>query len=189
MSKRMARVLEMLCFCFALLASCSAQKAGSGPAPDTAKSGSARPRIFQPGQAPQLVISSDPSVQITAASFRVASGEEIEGMERTLEKYAAAFENLSLPEVRQVWPTLDRQHEAAFKKVFAAFRENHWTRNMGLECAPPKVTGETATADCFETLTYGKTKSKLQQAGPTRVSILLKGQSSDWVVTNMKGAN
>jgi len=198
MAGRMARVLEVLCFCFALIGSGSAQKMSSspGPVPDSVnhntKIGGNRPRIFQQGQgaqSPQLVVSGKVSAQITAASFRPASSEELEGMEQTLEKYAAAFENLSLPEVRQVWPALDRQHEKALKEVFAAFRETAWTRSLGLECAAPKVTGEIASVECLETLTYGKAKGKLQEAGPTRIAVLLKGEASKWVVADMKGAN
>jgi hypothetical protein len=192
MSKGMARALEMWCFCLVLIGSCSAQQVSSvpGPVPDVANS--VRPRIIQRGQgtqSAQLVVSEKLNGQITSASFRPASSEELEGMEQTLEKYTTAFENLSLPEVRQVWPALDPPHEAAFKKVFAAFRETAWTRRLGLECAAPKVTGETASVECSETLTYGKAKAKLQQVGPTRVAILLKGQSSEWVVADMKGAN
>jgi hypothetical protein len=196
MSKGMARAIEALCFCLVLIGSCGAQNgsSGAGPVPDVAsnKGVDVRPRIFQRGQSnqsAQLVLSGKASAQITTASFRPASSEELEGMEQTLEKYAAAFEKLSLPEVRQVWPALDRQHEKAFKEVFAAFRETAWTRRLGLECAAPKVTGETASVECIETLIYGKPKGKLQQAGPTRVAILLKGQSGNWVVADMKGTN
>jgi hypothetical protein len=175
---------------------CSGQKGSSDPSSvvdlSNNRSVSIRPRIFQRGletQSPQLVISSRLAGEITAAGFRLASSEEVEGMEQTLERYSAAFDRLSLPEVRQVWPSLDRQHEKAFKSVFAAFRETAWSRSLGLECAAPKVTGETASVECLETLTYGKPKGKSKQAGPNRIAILLKGQSSNWVIADMKGAN
>lgn len=115
--------------------------------------------------------------------------EELTEMEQTLEKYAAAFESLSLPQVRQVWPGLDLEHETAFKKVFAAFRETAWTRSLALECAAPQVSGETANVECLQTLNYGKPKGKSKEVGPSRVAILLRGQSSNWVVADMKGAN
>jgi len=191
MFKQIMRSLEVVCFCAILTGVGKAQlglvstgSAGGG------NSNVARPRIFQtgPAQSPQLVTSGNPGAEITSASFRFASSEELEGMEKTLEKYTSAFENLSLPEIREVWPNLDRQHEAAFKKVFNAFRETAWTRNLSLECAAPKVTGETANVECLETLTYGKPKGKMQQAGPTRVAISLKGESSNWVVADMRGA-
>lgn len=193
MAKGMVRLLEVMCFCWALIGWCSAQKISSAPEPvPEMASNNNRHRIFQRGQGSQsfqLAVSSEHSAQVTPASFRVASGEELEGMEQTLEKYTAAFENLSLSEVCQVWPGLDREHETAFKKVFVAFREAAWTRSLGLECAAPKVTGETASVECLETLTYGKAKGKSKEVGPTRVAILMKGQSSNWVVADMKGAN
>jgi len=196
MSKGMARGLEVLSFCLVFIVSCSAQDSSSGPsvAPDLSgnKEVSFHARIFQSSQGiqpVQLVISGKVSGQVTDASYRPASSEELEGMEKTLEKYTAAFENLSLPEVRQVWPALDRQHEKALKEVFAAFRGTAWTRNLALECSAPRVNGEVASVECLETLIYGKPKGKLQQAGPTRVAILLKGQSSNWVVADMKGSH
>lgn len=196
MSKGTARVLEMMFFCLVLIVSCSAQNSNSGPSPVSDLAGnkgvSVHARIFQSrqgSQSAQLVVSGKLSGQVTSASFRPASSEELEGMEKTLEKYTVAFEDLSLPEVRQVWPALDRQHEKALKDVFATFRGTAWTRNLALECSAPKVSGEVASVECLETLIYGKPKGKLQQAGPTRVAIQLKGQSSNWVVADMKGAN
>ena len=129
-----------------------------------------------------------PGAQLDGAGYRPASAEEIDAMEQTLEKYVAAFENLSLPQVRQVWPNLDHQHEAAFKKVFSAFKDSSWTRQLGLECANPRVTGDTANVECQETLSYGPAKGKAKQVGPARVAILMKGQSSNWVVADMKGS-
>ena len=191
MKLSISRTLEALCFCLVLISFCSAQNVSSDRGPVITNNGT-RPRIFQRSQGSQsfqLAVSNEHAGQVTAASFRIASGEELEGMEQTLEKYTAAFENLSLPEIRQVWPGLDREHEAAFKKVFAAFQETKWTRNLGLECAAPKVTGETASVECLETLKYGKAKGKSKEVGPTRVAIVLKGRSSNWVVADMKGAN
>lgn len=191
MTSRIVRILEILCFSFVLIGSCSGQNA-SPVAAQVAANDAPRPRIFQRGQGPkslQLAVSNEHAGQVTAASFRVASSEEVEGMEQTLERYTTAFEHLSLPEIRQVWPGLDREHETAFKKVFAAFQETKWTRSLGMECAAPKVTGEMASVECLETLTYGKPKSKSKEVGPTRVAIVLKGQSSNWVVADMKGAN
>jgi hypothetical protein len=118
----------------------------------------------------------------------MASSEEIEGMELILEKYEGAFESLSLPQVRQIWPALDRQHEDAFKRVFEAFRQTSWTRSLSLECATPKVTAGTANVECRQTLRYGTAKGKPKELGPVRVAILLRKQSGGWVVADMKGS-
>jgi hypothetical protein len=187
----MVRACNVLFVCAVLAAACSAQKLSSNPASGANSAETPRPAIFQHGAGAAEVVASSAmsSPQLDAAGYRVASDEEIDGMEQTLEKYVAAFENLSLPQVRQVWPGLDRQHEAAFKKVFASFRETSWTRRLGLECAMPKVNGDAANVECRETLAYGPAKGKVQEMGPARVAILLKGQAGSWVVADMKGAN
>jgi hypothetical protein len=176
--------LRVLYFCGILAAVCTAQN----PASDSVANAGGRPRVFPRGQSAQIVSSSNmPTAQLNAARFRLASGEEIEGMELTLEKYESAFENLSLPQMREVWPTLDRQHERAFKSVFAGFKETAWTRHMGLECSTPKVIGEAANTDCRETLVYGNAKGKTKEVGPVHVAVLLKRKSNTWVVEDMKG--
>jgi hypothetical protein len=191
MLRQSVRFLEILCF-FAILTAMGNAQLGMDNT-GVARGGNndtARPRIFQSSaiQTPQLVTSGNSSGEVANASFRFASGEELEGMEKTLEKYTSAFENLSLPQIREIWPNLDRQHEAAFKKVFAGFRETGYSRNLSLECAIPKIVGETANLECLETVTYGKPKGKMQQAGPSKVAISLRGESRNWVVTDMKGA-
>jgi len=190
-----ARVWGIVCLCFVLTSFCNAQqKVSAGPALDSnGESAASRSRIFQPNRGPQslqlAVSGKNANAQVSTANYRVASSEEIEGMEQTLEKYQAAFENLSLPQVREIWPALDREHEAALKKVFAAFREASWTRQLQLECLSPRVTADSAHVECLETLTYGAAKGKPQQVGPARVAIVLKKDSSQWVVADMKGGD
>jgi len=129
------------------------------------------------------------SAQVSNASIRVASSDELGGMELTLQKYRAAFDNLSLPQMRQVWPGLDHRREVALKDVFKFLRESSATPNLGLECAPPTVIGDSAKVACRETLAYSDAKGKAKAAKPAMVSISLKkqSQSDNWVVEKMKG--
>jgi hypothetical protein len=173
-----------LCLCGILVGSCVGQKAN----PAAGKSADIRPAIFQRGPlAIQIVESPNASnAQLSTASFHVASNEEIDGMEHTLEQYVTAFESLSIPQVKQVWPDLDQKHTKAFKDVFAVFKGGTAPR-LGLQCAIPKVAADTANVECLETITYTLDKGKSKEAGPARISIQLKGQSSHWVVQDMKG--
>jgi hypothetical protein len=183
-----SRVLRVLYFCAIMAVGCAAQKISPAVNAASTEPVTARPRVFQPPQPAQIVTSAErPAVQLNAANFRIASGEEIEGMELTLEKYESAFENLSLPQVREVWPTLDRQHERAFKNVFAGFKETAWTRHLGLECSIPKVTGEAANVDCRETLVYANAKGKSKEVGPAQIAVLLRRRSNAWVIEDMRG--
>jgi hypothetical protein len=183
MTIRMLRMFEVLCVGMALLGSCAGENGGSGPG--TGMEASSRHQILQRRQGAQP-IQLVPSAQFSATTLRVASSEELDGMEQALETYQAAFENLSLPQVRQVWPTLDRRRETAFKEVFEVFRETSWTRKLGLTCATPMIGGETARVECEETLAYGAVKSKPTELGPERVAIVLRRQSSNWIVEDMK---
>ena len=117
--------------CVALVGSAAAQNMASGSVVGRV----GRPRVFPQGvPSVQVAVSPGTSVaQLSEANFRLASNEETEGMELTLEKYEGAFESLSLQQVRQIWPALDRQHEVAFKNVFEAFRQTSWTRSLRLE--------------------------------------------------------
>ncbi len=176
---------KSLCLCIILVGLSAAQKTN----PAAGSGGDVRPAIFQRGaQGVQIVAS--PSVsqaQLSTASFRLASNDEVDGMEQTLEHYVIAFESLSLPQVKQVWPDLDRQHTKAFKNVFEAFKGAESKPRLGLQCAVPKVAADTANVECLETLIYGVGKGKTKEVGPARVSIQLRGQSSHWVVLDMKG--
>jgi hypothetical protein len=127
------------------------------------------------------------SAQVSNASIRAASGDELSGMETTLEKYRTAFVNLSLPQMRQVWPGLDHRRESALKDVFKFLRESSVAPNLGLECAPPTVIGDSAKIECRETLSYSDAKGKSKVAKPAMVSISLTKRSDDWVVETMKG--
>ena len=129
------------------------------------------------------------SAQVSNASIRAASGDELNGMELTLQQYRIAFDNLSLPQMRQVWPGLDHRRESALKDVFKFLRESSATPSLGLECAPPTVIGDSAKIACRETLAYSDAKGKAKSAKPAMVSISLKkqSQSDNWVVDAMKG--
>jgi hypothetical protein len=179
-----AGTFRTLCLCGLLAGSCVAQKANlaAGAGADV------RPAIFQ--REPQAVKGvASPNVsyaQLAGANFHLASNEEVDGMERTLEQYVVAFESLSLPQVKQVWPDLDQKHSKALKDVFAVFKGAAAPR-LGLQCAVPKVEADTANVECLETVTYHVGKNRVQEAGPAKISIQMKGQASHWVVQDMKG--
>jgi hypothetical protein len=183
MTIKMLRVFEVLSVGMALLGSSVAENAASGSDPST--QGTAHHQILQRAQGSTIQLV--PSSQLSATTSRRVSSEELDGMEQALERYQAVFENLSLMQLRQVWPTLDRRREAAFKEVFEVFRETSWTHKLELTCATPMIGVETTTVECEETLAYGDTNSKPKEVGPDRVAIVLRRQSSNWVVEDMKG--
>jgi hypothetical protein len=183
---RMLHMFEVLSVGVALIGACAAGNASPTSDPGAGTTGSTRHRIFQQEQAPQRIQVSL-SAQLSATPLRVASSDELDGVEQALETYQAAFENLSLPQMRQIWPTLGSRREAAFKEVFEVFRETDWTRKLGLVCATPMIGGETISVECEETLTYGEPKGKPKEVGPNRVAIVLRRQASRWIVEDMKG--
>jgi hypothetical protein len=146
-----------------------------------------RPPIFQSGpHALQEVASPSVSYAQLSGPLHLASNEEVDGMEKALEQYVVAFESLSLPQVKQVWPELDQKHTKALKDVFAVFKGTA-APQLGLACAVPKVSADAAIVECMETVTYHVGKNKIQHAGPAKISIQMKEQSSHWVVQDMKG--
>jgi len=175
--------VKALCLCVLLVGLCAAQKANP-----VAAGSDIRPAIFQRGQAvqPVAVSPSASNAQLSTVNAHIATDEEVNGMEQTLEQYVVAFENLSLPQVKQVWPDLDTKHAKAFKDLFAALKGQPSPR-LGLQCAIPKVSVETANVDCLETVTYSVGKGKTKEAGPAKVFIQLKGKSGHWLVQDMKG--
>jgi hypothetical protein len=189
---------KALCLCGVLAGSCAGQKANPEAAAGNhaGNNNDIRPAIFQKDIARQNPLAAKAqivaapgasSVQFSAANFHPASEEEIDGMERTLEQYVSAFESLSVPQVKQVWPDLDQKHTKALKDVFAVFKGSSAPR-LGLQCAIPKVGGDVANVECLETMTYHVGKGKTQEAGPAKISIQMRGQSGHWVVQDMKGA-
>jgi len=126
------------------------------------------------------------SAHVSDASFGGGYREEVGGMEVTLQKYRAAIENLSLPQVRQVWPGLDRHREAQLKEAFQYLRSMSATPRMGLDCAAPAVVEESTWVQCRETLAYKDAKGEPRDVKPARVSILLKKQGDNWIVSTMK---
>jgi len=162
----------------------------TSPTASGASTGASRQRIIQSDVSSQqlqiAVYNAVGSTQITPANLRPASAEEMGAMEQTLQKYQDGIENLSIAQVLQAWPTLDKQRKAKLGEVFRAFRATSWTRKLDLRCAAPTVVEESASLDCRENLTYGPAKAKPRQAGPIRVAILLKAQANGWVVENMK---
>jgi hypothetical protein len=173
---------RVLCLCGLLVGSGLGQKA------ELAAGADVRPPIFQSGpHALQDVASPGVSyAQLGGANFHLASSEEVAGMERALEQYVVAFESLSLPQVRQVWPDLDQKHTKALKDVFAVFKGTA-APQLGLACAIPRVSADAANVECMETVTYHVGKNKIQHAGPAKISIQMKEHASHWVVQDMKG--
>jgi hypothetical protein len=174
-----------------LVGSSVAQKAN--PAADAMPVGQAnlRPAIFQRTAQSVVASASLSSAQLSTTSLRLASDHEMDGMEQTLGSYVTAFENLSLAEIKQVWPDLDRQHATAFKDVFAGFKGASSKPGLALQCAVPRIATDTANVECRETITYqlGKGKGKTKELGPVRVSIQLKRGADRWVVSDMRGAD
>lgn len=183
--------LFLVLFAGVLLVSSCVAEDGSKASNMSTNDAGAQIRIFQ-GTANsrklQTAVAKDVrSAQVNNASIRAASSDELGGMELTLQKYRSAFDSLSLPQMRQVWPGLDHRRESALKDVFKFLRESSATRNLGLECAPPTVIGDSARVACRETLAYSDAKGKAKAAKPAMVSISLKKQSDNWVVETMKG--
>lgn len=181
-----AGTFKTLCLCGILAGMCVAQMSG----PAAAAKPDVRPAIFQRGlqtaqvvQAPGIV-----KTQVSSASFHAASNEEIDGMEHTLEQYVVAFESLDLTQIKQVWPNLDSKRMKAFKDVFSAMKSASVAPRMGLQCAVPNVSAGVADVQCMETVTYSVGKGKTKEAGPAKVSIQLKEESSHWVMQDMKGS-
>jgi hypothetical protein len=174
-----------------LVGSCAAEDGNKAPNTATNFDAGAPTRIFQGAansQKLQTAVAKDVhSAQVSKASIRAASSEELEGMELTLQKYRTAFDNLSLPQMRQVWPGLDHRREGALKDVFKFLQQSSAPPNLRLECAPPTVIGDSAKVECRETLAYSDAKGKTKAATPAMVSISLKKQSDTWMVETMKG--
>ena len=172
---------KVFCLSGLLVASCWGQRA------ETAAGRDVRPPIFQSGpHALQDVASPSVSYAQLSGPLHLASNEEVAGMERALEQYVVAFESLSLPQVKEVWPDLDQKHSKALKDVFAVFKGTA-APQLGLACAIPKVSVDAANVECMETVTYHVGKNKIQHAGPAKISIQMKEQSNRWVVQDMKG--
>jgi hypothetical protein len=186
MTSKVANVFVHLSLVVGLIGSCIAENAEKAPGADN--SAGARPSIFQTERPSQGVAASTSSrrAQVSEARFRGASSQELGGMELTLQAYRSAIENLSLPQVRQVWPALDHHREAALKETFEYLRSMSATLKLGMECAAPPVTGESAWVECRETLSYTDAKGKTKDVKPAHVSILLRRQSSNWIVETMK---
>jgi hypothetical protein len=193
MVSRIVRVLKVLSVAVGLVGLCAAAN-GSPAGQGSDDNGRSRPRIIRlesgtPGSLQTADLGTSNQAAFNPGSLSSGSAREVDGIEQTLERYQSAFENLNLRQVRQVWPSLDRQREEKFKEVFDAFRSTSWTRKLGMECAMPVFTGEAASVACKETLTYGPADGTAKEVGPNRVAISLKKSSSMWVVENMKGMN
>lgn len=179
-------VFRALCLCGVLAGACVAQKAN----PVAAAKPDIRPAIFQRApQALQVVESPGASnAQLSSASLHLASKEEVDGMEQTLEHYVIAFESLDLSQIKQIWPDVDAKHMKAFKDVFEAMKGASAAPRLGLQCVVPNVNAGTANVECMETVTYAAGRGKTKVAGPAKISIQLKGESSHWVMQDMKGS-
>ena len=178
------RMFEVLSVGVVLIGSCVGENASPTSDPVGTGGGTGH-RILQAEQGAQPIPTSS-SAQLSGATLRAPSREELDGVEQALEKYQTAFENLNLSQMRQIWPTLGPRREAAFREIFEAFRETSWTHQLGLACAPPTIGGDTASVKCEETLTYGA-KGESREVGPDRVAIVLRRKSSNWIVEDMRG--
>lgn len=185
----MARAPKVIYFIGLMIGSAWAQ-VHSGSAAGEAQI-APRLAIFQKSVPVVAVTATISKAQLSQASYRLASDNELDGMERTLGGYVTAFESLNLAGVKQVWPDLDRQHANAFKDLFAGFKGASASPHLLLQCAAPRLSADTANADCRETISYqtGKGKGKTKELGPVGVLIQLKGESGHWVVADMKGSN
>ena len=172
-----------------LVGSCLAEDGNKAPNLDANLN--SQSRIFQGtanSQKLQTAVAKDVrKAQVSNASIRAASSEELGGMELTLQKYRTAFDSLSLSQMREVWPGLDHRREAALKDVFKFLQASSAAPNLGLECAPPTLIGDSAKVACRETLSYSDGKGKAKSAKPAMVSISLRKQSDCWVVETMRG--
>jgi hypothetical protein len=174
-------------FLFAFI-SMSIVLVGSGHAQNTPKmspadgtAGTNSPIIRSSG-----AISTNRSAHMSEASLDDAYNKQLGRMELALEQYRAGIDNLSVQQVREVWPGLDRRREAALKQAFAYLQSMSAKPKMGLECVAPTAIEPSTTLQCHESLTYNDAKGKPQHAKPARVSIVLKSQGDNWVVDTMK---
>lgn len=183
------RAAKVLCFIVLTVGIVAAQKAASSITPKADSQLETRPRIFQKSAVLKTSATS-PSAHLSGTDSRLASDQELEEMERTLEGYVTAFENLSLAGLRQVWPDLDRRRATALKDVFAGLKGGSPTRRVDLQCSTPQLTTDSADVQCIETVTYrlGKEKDN-RELGPVGVSIQMKSQSGHWIISDMKGSS
>ncbi len=127
------------------------------------------------------------TVQAGAGTADASSPDDLNGLEKALAGYQSAFEAMSLRQIHDVWPDLDRRREAAFRGVFEFLRKTPSAPRLELQCAAPTVVEPTVMVECRQALTYWLEDGKLKTVGPVRVAILLKKESNNWFVQNMKG--
>jgi hypothetical protein len=188
MHDRILWLVKLLLVGLALTAFCAADD-GNQLLNTTTANGQTRPTIL-PAKgpeklqlaAPQQLRAEHPGAIISGAS----PANEFDGVEKTLAGYRSAFEAMSLAQISEVWPDLDRRHQAAFKGVFEFLRKTSSAPRLDLECAAPAMAGGIISIECREAVTYMGEESKPETVGPVRVSILLKKQSNNWVIQGMK---
>jgi hypothetical protein len=134
----------------------------------------------------QSVNSGTSATSMRAADLRTPV-EAINAVEETLQRYEAAFDSMSLGSVHQVWPSLDRQRDAALNEVFSFFKERSLTPALELSCQLPTVDGKSARLLCQESLSYTDPKGKRTEVKPAKISISLVEVSGNWVVESMRG--
>ena len=134
----------------------------------------------------QNVSSGTSTTSMRPADLRIPV-EAINAVEETLERYEAAFNSMSLGSVHQLWPSLDRQHDAALNQVFSFFKERSLKPALELSCQLPTVDGKSARLLCQESLAYTDPKGKRTEVKPAKISISLVEVSGNWVVESMRG--
>ena len=145
-------------------------------------------RIIKPAFDPewQSVNSGTDTTSMRPADLRIPV-EAIYAVEGTLERYEAAFNSMSLGSMHQLWPSLDRQHDAALNTVFSYFKEHSLKPALELNCQLPTVEGKSARLLCQESLAYTDLKGKRTAVKPAKISISLVEVSGNWVVESMRG--
>ena len=164
---------------------------------ETPEKGANAPRSSAPGSQHRIIkpaidaerqnVSSGTSTTSMRAADLRTPVEAINAVEGTLQSYEAAFNSMSLGSVHQIWPSLDRQRDAALNQVFAFFKERSLTPDLELSCQLPTVDGKSARLLCQESLSYTDPKGKRTEVKPAKISISLVEVSGNWVVESMRG--
>lgn len=179
MANRIAWTFRLLVIALTLATICAAEDSNLSLNPGVA-SADRRPQILLADSRPS------PAARADVLQSDTAYPDDFAGLEKTLVNYRNAFESMSLQQIVKVWPDLDQRHEAAFKGVFAFLQKTPTAPRLDLECAAPTTLGAAISVECRQAVTYRR-ENRNETVGPVRVSILLKKQSNEWTIQNMKG--
>jgi serine/threonine protein kinase len=125
---------------------------------------------------PGGIVSSDP-LQITVESkLKTPPPAEAE-INETLERLIDAYESLSIDEVKKVYPSVPGQ---SLKRAFEAAK----ALRMRLTNRKVSESGDTATVECTETMTY-TIGSTPKTAPSVQIVIQLKKTATGWIIDKM----